>query len=160
MYMCIICSVISDSLQPHGLSCQAPLSMEFSKQEYWSGLPFPSPGDLPNSRIKPRSPELQADSLPSELPRKIFYLLILNLKVLVVRISVLFIFLSHPVTKLSKVNKYILNAFKWYDHNIQKAKENSDYCDGKICKGNVFCSLCIFTLFFLPILLCSEWFIF
>ena len=92
--------------------------------------------------------------------QEIFYLLILNLNVLVVRISVLFIFLSHPVTKLSNINKYILNAFKWYDHNIQKAKENSDYCDGKICKGNVFCSLCIFTLFFLPILLCSEWFIF
>ena len=72
MYVCIICSVMSDSLQPHGLSCQAPLSMEFSKQEYWSGLPFPSPGDLLDPRIKPRSPELQADSLPSELPRKYF----------------------------------------------------------------------------------------
>ena len=45
----------------------APLSMGFSSQEYWSGLPFPSPGDLPNSRIKPRSPTLQADSLPTEL---------------------------------------------------------------------------------------------
>ena len=40
--------------------------MEFSRQEYWSGSPFPSPGDLPNPRIKPRSPALQADSLPSE----------------------------------------------------------------------------------------------
>ena len=87
MYVCISCSVMSDSLQPHGLSCQDPLSMELSRQEYWSGLPFPSPGDLPDPRIKPRSPALQADSLPSELPRKqIFYLLVLNLKVLVVRI--------------------------------------------------------------------------
>ena len=45
---------------------QAPLSMEFSRQEYWSGLLFPSPGDLSNPGIKPRSPALQADSLPSE----------------------------------------------------------------------------------------------
>ena len=44
--------------------------MEFSRQEYWSGLPFPSPGDLPDPGIKPRSPELQADGLPSELPGK------------------------------------------------------------------------------------------
>ena len=43
---------------------QAPLSMRFSRQGYWSGLPFPSPGDLPNPGIKPRSPALQADSLP------------------------------------------------------------------------------------------------
>ena len=45
---------------------QALLSMEFSRQEYWSGLPFPSPGDLPDPGIKPGSPALQADSLPSE----------------------------------------------------------------------------------------------
>ena len=45
---------------------QAPLSMGFSRQEYWSGLPCPPPGDLPNSGIEPRSPTLQADSLPSE----------------------------------------------------------------------------------------------
>ena len=41
-------------------------SMEFSRPEYWSGQPFPSPGDLPNLGIKPRSPELQVDSLPVE----------------------------------------------------------------------------------------------
>ena len=46
---------------------QAPLYMGFSRQEYWSGLPFPFPGDLPNPRIEPRSPALQADSLPTEL---------------------------------------------------------------------------------------------
>ena len=44
--------------------------MELSRQEYWSGLPFPSPGDLPDPGIKPGSPALQADSLPSEPPRK------------------------------------------------------------------------------------------
>ena len=46
---------------------QAPLSMGFSRQEFWSGLPFPSPGDLPNPVIEPGSPALQADSLPTEL---------------------------------------------------------------------------------------------
>ena len=49
---------------------QAPQSMEFSRQEYWSGLPFPSPEDLPNPGIEPESPALQADALPSEPPRK------------------------------------------------------------------------------------------
>ena len=44
----------------------APLSMEFSRQEYWSGLPFPSPEDLPHPGIEPTSPALEADSLPSK----------------------------------------------------------------------------------------------
>ena len=44
--------------------------MELSRPEFWSGEPFPSPGDLPNPGIKPRSPELQADSLPAEPPGK------------------------------------------------------------------------------------------
>ena len=58
---------MSGSLQPHGLlQPQAPLSMELSRQEYWSGLPFPSPGDLPDPGVDPGSPTLQADSLPSE----------------------------------------------------------------------------------------------
>ena len=45
---------------------QAPLSMELSRQKYWSGLSFPSPGDLPKSEIEPKSPTFQEDSLPSE----------------------------------------------------------------------------------------------
>ena len=49
---------------------QAPLSMGFSRQEYWSGLPFPSPGDLPDPGIKPWSLALQADALTSEPPEK------------------------------------------------------------------------------------------
>ena len=44
--------------------------MEFSRQEYWSGLPCPPPGDLPNLWVEPRSPALQVDSLPSEPPEK------------------------------------------------------------------------------------------
>ena len=71
--------VVSNSLQsnhvrlfaiPWTVACQASLSMEFSRQEYWCGQPFPSPGNLPDPRIKPRSPALQADSLLSEPPGK------------------------------------------------------------------------------------------
>ena len=59
---------------PWTVAHQAPPSMGFSKQEYWSGLPFPSPGDLPDPRIKPRSPTFQADTLTSEPPGKPNYL--------------------------------------------------------------------------------------
>ena len=60
-------SVVSDSLQPHGLQPVRLLCPSgFSRQEYWSGLPFAPPGDLPNPGIKPGSPALQADSLPPE----------------------------------------------------------------------------------------------
>ena len=52
------------------LAYQAPPSMGFSRQEYWSGLLFPSPGDLPNPGIEAGSPALQADALPSEPPGK------------------------------------------------------------------------------------------
>ena len=55
---------------PWSVAYQAPLSMEFSRQECWSGLPFPSPGDLPDPGIKPRSPVFQADALSSEPPGK------------------------------------------------------------------------------------------
>ena len=57
------CSVVSDSATPWTVVRQAPLSMGFPRREYWSGLPFSSPGDLPNPEIKPRSPAWQADSL-------------------------------------------------------------------------------------------------
>ena len=64
-----LCTVMSNSLQLHGLfvAQQAPLSMEFSRQEYWSGLPFPTPGDLPDPGIEPVSLHLlhwRVDSLP------------------------------------------------------------------------------------------------
>ena len=55
---------------PWTVAHQAPLSIEFSRQEYWSGLPFHSPGDLPNPEIEPGSPTLRADYLPSEPPGK------------------------------------------------------------------------------------------
>ena len=74
--MCLVTSVVSDSVIPWVIAHQAPLSMGFSWQEYWSGLPFPSPGDLPNQGIEPTSPPsptLQVYSLPrghKRSPRK------------------------------------------------------------------------------------------
>ena len=55
-------------MTPWTIAHQAPLSMRFSSQEYWSGLPFPSPEDLPDPEIEPESPALQADSLPPASP--------------------------------------------------------------------------------------------
>ena len=55
---------------PWTTACQAPLSMGFSRQECWSGLPFPPPGDLPDSGTEPRSPALQVDSSVSEPPER------------------------------------------------------------------------------------------
>ena len=60
---------------PWTVAHQAPLFMGFSRQEYWSGVPFPSPGDLPDPRIEPRSPALQADALPCKPPGKPCYIL-------------------------------------------------------------------------------------
>ena len=68
MFMCAqSCPTLCN---PKDYSLPDPLSMEFSRQEYWSGLPFPIPGDLPDPGIKPTSPALQADSLPTEPPGK------------------------------------------------------------------------------------------
>ena len=62
VHVCLL--IVSYSATPWTVAHQAPLSMGFPKQEYWSGLPFPSLGDLPNLGIKPGSPVWQADSLP------------------------------------------------------------------------------------------------
>ena len=65
-----------NSSSPWTRASQALLSMGFSRQEYWSGLPYPPPGALHDLGIKPRPPTLQADSLPSELPGKAFVIVI------------------------------------------------------------------------------------
>ena len=66
MCECVLsCSVLTNSfVTPWTVAHQAPLSIGFFRQEYWSELLFPSPGDLPNPEIEPRSLALQADSLP------------------------------------------------------------------------------------------------
>ena len=67
----LCCPILSDSLWPHGLEPASLLCpWRFSRQEYWCVLLCPPPGDLPNPGIEPRSPALQADSLPSEPPGK------------------------------------------------------------------------------------------
>ena len=63
-------SLVQLSVIPWAVALKAPLSMGFSTQEHWSGLPRPPPGDLPNPGIEPGSPALQADSLPSEPPKQ------------------------------------------------------------------------------------------
>ena len=64
-------TVVSDSFgTPWAVTRKAPLSVGFPRQEYWSGLPFPSPRDVPDPGIELGSPALQADSLPSEPPEK------------------------------------------------------------------------------------------
>ena len=65
--VCVLVTQLCPTLcNPMDLVHQAPLSMEFSRQEYWSGLPCASPGNIPNSGTEPWFPALQADSLPSE----------------------------------------------------------------------------------------------
>ena len=66
---------------PWTVAYQAPLSMGFSRQEYWSGLPFPSPGDLPDPGIELGSPKLEADALTSEPPGKQMLILLIYLYV-------------------------------------------------------------------------------
>ena len=66
--VCQFLSRVRLFVTPWTVAHQAPLSMGLSRQEYWRGLSFPSPGDLPDSEIEPGSPVLQADPLPSELP--------------------------------------------------------------------------------------------
>ena len=77
LLVCVSRSIQSDSGSPWTVAWQAPLSMEFSRQESWKGLPFPSPGDLPDPGIEPRLPALQADSLLSEPPGKPWCLLLM-----------------------------------------------------------------------------------
>ena len=67
---CVSHSVVFNSVSPRTVTHQAPLSKGFSRQNYWSGLPFPSPGDLPYPGIEPESPSSQVDSLLTELQGK------------------------------------------------------------------------------------------
>ena len=73
--MCVLTAQSCPTLcDPMDIAYQAPLSMEFSRQKYWSEYSFPSPGDLSDPGIEPRSPTLLADSLPSEPPGNIYLL--------------------------------------------------------------------------------------
>ena len=108
---------------PWTVARQAPLSMGFSRQEYWSGLPCPPPGGLPNPGSKPRSPALQVDSLPSEPPGKPLrqsrvQTLALTLNCWVVTLvkllhslSLSFFSLSYDI--LMRINKHIIDMNKF-----------------------------------------------
>ena len=101
------------------VACQAPPSMEFSRQEYWSGLPFPSPGDLPNPGIKLRSPALQADALTSEPPGKPHIIIIipyLSSYTLLISLSIMD----------SQLLNYIYSKVIWKVIEISIWKENED----------------------------------
>ena len=75
-------SCVRPSATPWTAALQAPLFMGFSRQEYWSGMPSPSPGDLPNPGIEPGSPALQADALPSEPPGKPYIIFEISAKLM------------------------------------------------------------------------------
>ena len=108
------CSVTSDSfVTPWTVARQAPLSMGFPRQEYWSGLPFLSPRDLPDTGVKPRSPVLQADSLPSEPPGKpyICYTCKYIVNILKIRIS------TYP----HLINKDVISILTWGAFTIMHA---------------------------------------
>ena len=112
------CSVVSNPLRPHGLqACQVSLSMEFSRQEYWSGWLFPSPEDLPNPGIEPRSTTLQVDSfLSSHQGSRVW---ILKTKITPFRLSEndLVLFLS-PLTWISFPG--VSCPDKWFDCSLQE----------------------------------------
>ena len=70
MVVCLVAKSCPTLAISWTVACQAPLSMELFRQEYWSWLPFPSPGALPDTEMERSSPALQADSLPTELQGK------------------------------------------------------------------------------------------
>ena len=69
-YIMLVLSCVWLSVTPWAVAHQAPLSMGFSRQEYWTGLPFPPPGDLPNSGMEPLSPALEGKFFPTEPSEK------------------------------------------------------------------------------------------
>ena len=122
-----------DSWNPWTVACQAPLSIGFSRQEYWSGLPFPSPGDLPNLGIEPGSPALQADSLPTELWGKPLLLLTLYQPKL---------FSTH-VMKQDKFCVSVPQTMYINPHKVHSANKNANKYTHKGDSFSVLESICI-----------------
>ena len=111
---------------PGTVARQAPLSMGFCRQEYWSGWPFPSPGDLPDPGIEPRSPALQADALPSESPGKPlsnFILCLLNIKMcprffhLKQVNKKIFLFHIHPLSRAFHCLHFVTHRQCYQEHS-------------------------------------------
>ena len=95
------------SVTPWTVAYQAPRSMEFSRQEDWCGLPFPSPGDLPNPGIEPGSPALQADALPSEPPGRLI-LKEINLKYSLEGLMLKLQYFSHLMRGANSLGKTLM----------------------------------------------------
>ena len=106
---------MSNSLRLHRLAYQAPLSIGPPRQEYWSGLLLPSPGDLPNPGIEPRFPTLQADSLSSEPPGKPRWNhTAYNLLILLFSLSIMPPGSIQTVVWSNSWFLLLLNSFPWY----------------------------------------------
>ena len=126
--LCVLCvqSLSHGQLfvTPWNVAHQNPLSMKFSGQEYWSGLPFPSPGDLPDLRIEPVSPALQADSLPSEPlhsipPFLVTYILLINQQAAINSTFLIFFWISkitgkgYLIRKLLIKEIFLMSGWHW-----------------------------------------------
>ena len=135
-------SVVSDSVRPHGRQPTRLPYLGFYRQAYWSGLPFPSPGDLSNPGIEPGSPALQADSLLTELHSCIFSILVSRLficnSILFSRFWIIF-----TITILNSFSSRlpISSCFVWFGGHLS-------------CSFTCWVFLCLFILFRL---LCLGW---
>ena len=107
---------------PWTVAYQAPLSMRFSRQEYWSGLPFPSPGDLPDPGIEPGSPTLQTDALPSEPPGKSGHLKSIKTLSLLHLVVFLLKSLTSACLKALSCQTYDINGMLFDLHVTQSSK--------------------------------------
>ena len=116
------CSVRSDFETPWTIAYQTPLSMKFSRQEYWSGLPSPSPGDFPSPAIEHGSPSLQADTLPSEPPGEPRFICLLKTLML----EMLILEVKEPWAKETSFRRK-----GWYLH---KYWLNTLCCISKLCR--------------------------
>ena len=136
-----LCLTLCDPME---CSHQVPLSMGFSRQEYWSGLPFPSPGDIPDPGIEPGSPAVQADSLPSEPLGKPFS--VLGVGFLVLSCSEL----TEPFS--SKSHAFLLQwkTFLYYFYPltlIPSALDHLDWVSMNLLFSFIF-AICLYFLYF------------
>ena len=104
------------SATPWTVACQAPLYMEFLRQEYWSRLPFPTPGNLPNPGIKPGSPVMQTDSLPLASPGKPYTYTHIHTYIYNTHICYIYIFLyihiyTFPEFLFNKLSSLVSNHY-------------------------------------------------
>ena len=119
VHVCVHAQSYLTLRNPMDCNPPAPLSMKFSQQEYWSGLPFPPPGDLPDPGIETGSPSLQADSFPSQQPGKppqclYFHILRAVQKrflVICIRFTVRLTYMSFSVSLFVTERKSIINAY-------------------------------------------------